>query len=279
MAASDAAYGAVMRPVEGTILTVIREASTAAAARRRRRRPLVGVLDAARASGARRAGPHARAAAGAGQGRGGRRRRHRAPAAARRGAVTSSTAGRCPSPRRATASSTPTWPRRWRPPTPSRSATHGDGGIADLRYEVMYFLEAPDETIPAFKDVLGRHRRLDRRRRRRRPVELPHPHRRHRRRHRGGHRLRPSPRHPRHRPARAGRGGALGARGRRPSRRAVDVQRAGRDGGGRGRDRRRHPPDLPLARRAAHRDRRPDDEPVDRAAARGGRSRRRPTRS
>ena len=29
---------------------------------------------------------------------------------------------------------------------------HG-GGIADLRYEVMYFLEAPDETIPAFKDV------------------------------------------------------------------------------------------------------------------------------
>ncbi|HEY4375924.1 MAG TPA: hypothetical protein VGM93_02155, partial [Acidimicrobiales bacterium] len=28
---------------------------------------------------------------------------------------------------------------------------HGD--ISDLRYEVMYFLEAPDETIPAFKDV------------------------------------------------------------------------------------------------------------------------------
>ena len=34
---------------------------------------------------------------------------------------------------------------------------HGDdghsGSIADLRYEVMYLLEAPDETIPAFKDV------------------------------------------------------------------------------------------------------------------------------
>jgi DAK2 domain fusion protein YloV len=30
---------------------------------------------------------------------------------------------------------------------------HGEGGIADLRYEVMYFLEAPDETIPWFKDV------------------------------------------------------------------------------------------------------------------------------
>ena len=34
---------------------------------------------------------------------------------------------------------------------------HGEGGhddgVGDLRYEVMYFLEAPDEAIPAFKDV------------------------------------------------------------------------------------------------------------------------------
>ncbi len=30
---------------------------------------------------------------------------------------------------------------------------HGEGGLADLRYEVMYFLEAPDAAIPAFKDV------------------------------------------------------------------------------------------------------------------------------
>jgi DAK2 domain fusion protein YloV len=29
----------------------------------------------------------------------------------------------------------------------------GEGGIADLRYEVMYLLEATDGTIPAFKDV------------------------------------------------------------------------------------------------------------------------------
>ena len=28
-----------------------------------------------------------------------------------------------------------------------------ESGVGDLRYEVMYFLEAPDETIPAFKDV------------------------------------------------------------------------------------------------------------------------------
>lgn len=31
--------------------------------------------------------------------------------------------------------------------------SHGEGGIADLRYEVMYLLDAPDETIPAFKTV------------------------------------------------------------------------------------------------------------------------------
>ncbi|MEO6987901.1 MAG: DAK2 domain-containing protein [Aquihabitans sp.] len=30
---------------------------------------------------------------------------------------------------------------------------HNRTGLADLRYEVMYLLEAPDETIPAFKDV------------------------------------------------------------------------------------------------------------------------------
>jgi len=30
---------------------------------------------------------------------------------------------------------------------------HGGDGVADLRYEVMFFLEAPDATIAAFKDV------------------------------------------------------------------------------------------------------------------------------
>jgi DAK2 domain fusion protein YloV len=30
---------------------------------------------------------------------------------------------------------------------------HGEPGLADLRYEVMYLLEAPDESIPGFKDV------------------------------------------------------------------------------------------------------------------------------
>jgi dihydroxyacetone kinase-like predicted kinase len=30
---------------------------------------------------------------------------------------------------------------------------HGHDGVSDLRYEVMYFLEAPDEAVPGFKDV------------------------------------------------------------------------------------------------------------------------------
>jgi DAK2 domain fusion protein YloV len=33
------------------------------------------------------------------------------------------------------------------------SIDHDEHHIGDLRYEVMYFLEAPDQTIPAFKDV------------------------------------------------------------------------------------------------------------------------------
>ena len=39
---------------------------------------------------------------------------------------------------------------RRRPPPPARSA---DAELAGLRYEVMYLLEAPDETIPSFKEV------------------------------------------------------------------------------------------------------------------------------
>ena len=59
-----------------------------------------------------------------------------------------------------------------------------------LRYEVMYLLDADDDTIAAFQRRVGRDRRLDRRRRRRRPLELPRPHQRHRRRGRGRHRRR-----------------------------------------------------------------------------------------
>ncbi|HVM55595.1 MAG TPA: hypothetical protein VM262_20590, partial [Acidimicrobiales bacterium] len=36
---------------------------------------------------------------------------------------------------------------------PPGHGERGHGDISELRYEVMYFLEAPDEAIPAFKDV------------------------------------------------------------------------------------------------------------------------------
>ena len=72
---------AVVRPVEGTILTV----ASAAADRGGARGPgLVGVVESARGRGGRRAGPHARDAARPGPGRRGRRRRQRLSAPARR---------------------------------------------------------------------------------------------------------------------------------------------------------------------------------------------------
>src|SRR3546814_18746587 len=51
-AASPAAYQAVMRPVEGTILTVVREAAEAAEAASSAGGDLIAVLDAAREQGA-----------------------------------------------------------------------------------------------------------------------------------------------------------------------------------------------------------------------------------
>ncbi len=191
-----AAYGAVMRPVEGTILTVVREAAEAAeVAAGEPAASLVAVVDAAASAGRRRPGPHARAAAGARAGRRGRRRRRRASCCSSTRCSTCVDGRPLPEPgrgRRADVAG-----RHATTPTPATS----DGDVGDLRYEVMYFLEAPDEAIPAFKDVwagigdsivvVGGDGHL----------ELPHPHRRHRRRHRGRPRLRPAPQHPGHRPA------------------------------------------------------------------------------
>jgi DAK2 domain fusion protein YloV len=153
VAASDAAYSAVMRPVEGTILTVIREASTAAATAAERGEPLVGVLDAARTSGA-----DALA-----------RTPELLPVLAKAGVVDAGGSGLLlfvdaalsvvdgrpvPEPEvgdgeldGALAAALAAAHAE------SAGDAHGSGGIADLRYEVMYFLEAPDGTIPAFKDV------------------------------------------------------------------------------------------------------------------------------
>ncbi len=140
--AAAAAYGAVMRPVEGTILTVARAAGDAATTAGT---TLLGVLEAAKA-----AGYDALA-----------RTPDLLPVLKQAGVVDAGGAGyvllldafllvvdgrEVPA-----------------PPVPSGDApeihaevdaVHGEGGgVADLRYEVMYFLEAPDETIPSFKEV------------------------------------------------------------------------------------------------------------------------------
>jgi uncharacterized protein len=145
--AAEAAYGAVMRPVEGTILTVVRECSEAAAdVAASGEATLLVVLEAAKARG-----EDALA-----------RTPEMLPVLAEAGVVD---AGGCgfllfldsllhvvdgrpvPEPQVGEGEI-----------RPGASVVHHHGGgeegdVGDLRYEVMYFLEAPDEAIPAFKDV------------------------------------------------------------------------------------------------------------------------------
>jgi DAK2 domain fusion protein YloV len=139
--AAEAAYGAVMRPVEGTILTVVRESAEAAATAAEGGADLVGVLEAARAQGADAL----------------ERTPEMLPVLAQAGVVDAGGTGYLllldvlldvvdgrgvPEPAVVAV---------------GEIVAHGEGdhgdGVGDLRYEVMYFLEAPDEAIPAFKDV------------------------------------------------------------------------------------------------------------------------------
>jgi len=140
-AASDAAYGAVMKPVEGTILTVVREAADAATAvAKDGGGSLVAVVEAARAQGA-------EALA---------RTPELLPVLKQAGVVDAGGAGFLllldavlyeldgrPVPE---AEPVPAGA------APSAVVADGHDG-SDMRYEVMYFLEAGDDTIPAFKDV------------------------------------------------------------------------------------------------------------------------------
>jgi uncharacterized protein len=140
--ASTAAYGAVMKPVEGTILTVVREASEAAAERAADGGTLVEVLEAARDRAA-----DALA-----------RTPEMLPVLAQAGVVDAGGAGflllldvllsvvdgrSVPE------------PEVGAEPAIDLTEVHDEthGSIADLRYEVMYLLEAEDSLIPAFKDV------------------------------------------------------------------------------------------------------------------------------
>jgi DAK2 domain fusion protein YloV len=145
--ASDAAYSAVMRPVEGTILTVVRESATAAGTAASKGEGLVPVLEAARA-----AGEDSLA-----------RTPELLPVLAEAGVVDAGAAGYVllldvllnvaagtpvPEPEAVVAA-----------PAPVRAAAAAghvepEGAtISDLRYEVMYMLEAPDEAVPAFKNM------------------------------------------------------------------------------------------------------------------------------
>ena len=155
-AASEAAYGAVMRPVEGTILTVSRCIAEAAVAAASSGADLVGVLDAGRTGGA----------------EGLARTPELLPVLAEAGVVDAGGSGLLllmdvflhvvdgrPVPESVEDEGVLD-PDRLAEMAHSGAHDHGStggqsggGGIADLRYEVMYFLEAPDKTIPAFKDV------------------------------------------------------------------------------------------------------------------------------
>ncbi|HZT68056.1 MAG TPA: DAK2 domain-containing protein [Acidimicrobiales bacterium] len=141
-AASEAAYKAVMRPVEGTILTVAREMGAAARLAVDDGVGLVDVLDRVRQAGA-----DALA-----------RTPEMLPVLKQAGVVDAGgaglllfvdallkvTAGR-PLPEPPAPSGTQL--ARFQPPA-------GEGeDISGLRYEVMYLLEAADESVPGFRDV------------------------------------------------------------------------------------------------------------------------------
>lgn len=145
--ASDGAYAAVMRPTEGTILTVVR-ASAEALENGKRPGSLAGVLETAR-----------QAAAEALE-----RTPELLPVLKQAGVVDAGGAGFVllldsfltvvdgrPLPDApAVQASTPALAVASPADGPVAPA---DDAVGDLRYEVMYFLEAPDDTIPAFRDV------------------------------------------------------------------------------------------------------------------------------
>jgi DAK2 domain fusion protein YloV len=153
VAASESAYGAVMRPVEGTILTVVRESSVGAAAAAETGADLLGVLEAARVAG----------------GESLARTPELLPVLAEAGVVDAGGAGfllfldaalsvvdgrPVPEPTEDEGIVDPLLAAELRM---GHARAHEDeprqSGVADLRYEVMYFLEADDSTVPAFKDV------------------------------------------------------------------------------------------------------------------------------
>jgi len=147
--AGEAAYGAVMKPVEGTILTVVRESAEAASAEAAAGGSLLGVLDAAR-----REGGHSL-----------ERTPELLPVLAEAGVVDAGATGYVllldvflhvidgrPVPAAAETEGMVAGGPMASAVVAAHDLARGHG-VADLQYEVMYFLEAPDEAIPGFKDV------------------------------------------------------------------------------------------------------------------------------
>ena len=147
-AASASAYQAVLKPIEGTILTVVREASEGAHEAAERGESLAGVLHAARASG--------KAALD--------RTPEMLPVLKDAGVVDAGGAGflllldsalhvvdGVPLPE----------PEEFDGPSMEQldavSHRHADGevDVSELRYEVMYFMDLPDQHIQAFKEGWG----------------------------------------------------------------------------------------------------------------------------
>lgn len=148
--AADAAYQAVMKPVEGTILTVVREAAEAARARADAGADLVEVLDGAKSAGAD-ALAHTP---------------DLLPVLADAGVVDAGGAGFVllldallhvadGRPLPDAPSDDAAGPRLRVVEGEGQGHGHGDE-VGSLRYEVMYFLEAPDETIGDFRDAWSR---------------------------------------------------------------------------------------------------------------------------
>ena len=154
--AATAAYGAVMKPIEGTILTVVRSAAEGASDAAGRAEDLLGVLEESRQ----------RAAEALAE------TPELLPVLKAAGVVDAGGAGFLLLVDAALALvDGRTVPAVDAPAAPSGendslvvgadpSGDHGSHGhsvggvdVAQLRYEVMYFLEAPDESIPGFKDV------------------------------------------------------------------------------------------------------------------------------
>ncbi len=146
-AAAEAAYGAVGNPVEGTILTVVREAAEAAATSGET--DLLPVMEAARegAAVALEKTPTL------------------LPVLAEAGVVDSGGTGlllffdaalkvldgrEIPAPEMPDGAAVPSMADM-----PERPADDDHSSLADLRYEVMFFLDAPDESIEGFKAAWG----------------------------------------------------------------------------------------------------------------------------